>query len=289
MAPIYIGDVTNTSDRPALGTELDSATDANAAVTRAEALITPEQLKDRFLTGIPLYAAMPDPVTGIRYHIDDTKLKEEFIPSAVADIEMDMRVHILPMEVTRRLPFDLNEYKAMGFFRLPDTPVTEIMTLMVSDATLNPIFFVPTTWIEAGGLQKGQVNIIPLQPAFVGGGIVGSADSAGGAAFIALLGAKTWIARWWTIQYRAGFREGRIPRVVNDLVGCRAAIEVLSRLQATNRLTGYGLGIDGASQNISNPGPQVYKEAIENLETKYKRLTGKVKALLGRRIFVDNV
>lgn len=287
--PIFIGDVTNTSDRPALGNELDGATDAQGGVTRVEALITPEQLKDRFLPGIPLYAALPDPVTGIRYHIDDTKLKEEFISSAVADVEMETRVHVLPKEVSKRLPFDLHEYKQMGFFRLSDAPITEVIELFVSDATLNPIFFIPTTWIEAGGLQKGQVNIIPLQPAFVGGGIVGSADSAGGAAFIALLGARSWVARWWLIQYRAGFKEGRIPRVVNDLVGCRAAIDVLSRLAATNRVNSFGLGIDGTSQNIASPGPQVYKQAIEDLELKYKRLSGKVKALFGKRLFVDNV
>lgn len=287
--PVFIGDITNTSDRPALGNELDQATDASASFTRVEPLITPEQLRDRFLTGIPLYAAMPDPVTKIRYQITDTKLKEEFIPGALADVEMDTRIHLAPKEISARLPFDLNEYKQMGYFKLKDAPVTEIIELFVSDSTLNPIFFIPTTWIEAGGLQKGQVNIIPLQPAFVGGGIVGSADSAGGAAFIALMGARSWIARWWLIQYRAGFKEGRVPRVVNDVIGCRAAIDVLERLQATNRLTSYGLGIDGTSQNISNPGPQVYKEAIDGLEKKYKRLVGKMKVLFGRRIFSDNV
>lgn len=287
--PIFIGDVTNTSDRPALGNELDGATDASGGLTRVEPLLTPEQLKNRFLPGIPLVAALPDPRTGIRFEITDTMLKEDYIPGAVADVEIDTKINVLPKEISSRLPFDLNEYKQMGFFRLKDTPVTEIIELFVSDATLNPIFFIPTTWIEAGGLQKGQVNIIPLQPAFVGGGIVGSADSAGGAAFIALLGARSWVARWWLIQYRAGFKEGRIPRVVNDIVGCRAAIDVLARLAATNKLTGYGLGIDGSSQNISNPGPQVYKQAIEDLETKYKRLCGKVKTLFGRRIFVDNV
>lgn len=287
--PIFIGDVTNTSDRPALGNELDQATDAQGSLTRVEPLITPEQLKDRFLTGIPLYSALPDPVTGIRYHIDDTKLKEEFIPSAVADVEMDTRIHITPKEISARLPFDLAEYKQMGYFKLKDAPVTEVIELFVSDSTLNPIFFIPTTWIEAGGLQKGQVNIIPLQPAFVGGGIVGSADSAGGAAFIALLGARSWVARWWLIQYRAGFKEGRVPRAVNDVVGCRAAIDILARLQATNRVASYGLGIDGASQNISTPGPQVYKQAMEDLEAKYKRLVSKMKAIFGRRIFSDNV
>jgi len=289
MAPIFVGDVSNVSERPALGNELNSATDASGSFTRVEPLITPEQLRDRFLTGIPLYAALPDPVTGVRYHITDEKLKEEFIPGAIADLEMDMRIHITPMEITRRLPFDLNEYKSMGYFKLPDAPVTEVVELYVSDSTLNPIFFIPTTWIEAGGLQKGQLNIIPLQPAFVGGGIVGSADSAGGAAFIALMGARTWIARWWLIQYRAGFKEGRIPRVVNDVIGCRAAIDVLQRLQATNRVASYGLGIDGTSQNISTPGPQVYAVAVEGLEAKYKRLVGKMKALFGRRIFSDNV
>ncbi len=287
--PIFIGDLTNVSDRPALGNELDNATDGQGTITRVEALLTPEQLVNRFLPGIPLYSAIPDPVTGVRYHIDDTKLKEEFIPSAIADVEMDTRIHVLPKEISIRLPFDANEYKSLGYFKLKDAPVTEVIELFVADSTLNPIFFIPTTWIEAGGLQKGQVNIIPLQPAFVGGGIVGSADSAGGAAFIALLGARTWVARWWLIQYRAGFQEGRVPRVVNDVVGCRAAIDILSRLAATNRVASYGLGIDGTSQNILTPGPQVYKQAIEDLELKYKRLVGKMKALFGKRIFSDNV
>jgi hypothetical protein len=287
--PIFIGDVTNTSDRPSLGTDLDRATDGQGTITRTEPLITPEQLKDRFLTGIPLYAALPDPVTGIRYHITDTKLKEEFIPSAITDVEMDTRLFITPREISTRLPFDLNEYKSMGYFQLKDAPISEVIELYVSDSTLNPIFFVPTTWIEAGGLQKGRVAIIPLQPAFVGGGIVGSADSAGGAAFIALMGSRHWISDWWVIQYRAGFKEGRIPRAVNDVIGCRAAIDILSRLQATNRVASYGLGIDGASQNISTPGPQVYKVAMEDLEVKYKRLVGKLKALFGKKMFSSNV
>lgn len=287
--PIFIGDITNTSDRPALGSELDHATDGSASFTRVEPLITPEQLVDRFLPGIPLYSAMVDPVTNVRYHINDTKLKEEFIPGALADVELDTRIRITPQEISRRLPFDLNEYKSMGFFQLPDAPVIEIIELYVSDATLNPIFFIPTTWIEAGGLQRGRVGIIPLQPAFVGGGIVGSADSAGGAAFIALLGARAWVSDWWLIQYRTGFREGRVPRVVNDAIGCRAAIDILSRLQATNRVASYGLGLDGASQNISTPGPQVYKEAIADLEVKYKRIVFKLKGLFGKRMFSSNV
>lgn len=288
MAPIFTGDVTNTSDRPAIGNELDHATDGQATFIRVESLITPEQLKDRFLTGIPLYSALPDPITGKRYHIDDIKLRDEFIPGAIVDAELDTRIHITPKEISRRLPFDLNEYKQMGYFKLPDAPVTEVVELYVSDATLNPIFFVPVTWIESGHLQRGQVNIIPLQPAFVGGGMVGTSAS-GGAAFIALMGAKTWIASWWLIQYRAGFKEGRIPRAVNDIIGCRAAIDILQRLQATNRIAAYGLGIDGASQNISTAGPQVYKEAIEGLEIKYRRLSGKLKAMFGKRLFSDNV
>jgi len=287
--PIFVGDISSTSDRPSLGTSIDHATDGTGSVTRSEPLITPEQLKDRFLTGIPLYAFLPDPLTHVRYHIDDTKIKEEFIASAISDVEMDTRVFITPREITRRLPFDLNLYKSLGYIQLPDAPVSEIIELYVSDSTLNPVFFIPSTWIEAGGLQTGRVAIIPLQPAFVGGGIVGSADSAGGAAFIALLGARAWVSDWWLIQYRAGFTEGRIPRMINDVIGCRAAIDILSRLQATNRLTSYGLGIDGTSQNISNPGPQVYKTAIEDLEIKYKRLVGKTRALFGKKMFSSNV
>ena len=286
---IFIGDVTNTSDRSSLGTDLDSATDSSGAFTRVEPLLTPENLKIRFLPGISMASFLPDPVTGERFVITDTMLKEEFIASAIADVENDSRIHVTPLEVSRRLPFDLNLYKSLCYIQLPDAPISEIIELFVADSTNNPIFFIPSTWIEAGGLQKGQLNVIPLQPAFVGGGLVGTSDSAGGAAFIALLGARSWVARWWTIQYRAGFREGRVPRVVNDAIACRAAIDILSALQATNRVASYGLGIDGTSQNISSPGPQVYAKRIEDLEIKYKRMMGKLKALFGKRMFSDNL
>lgn len=274
--------------RPSLGSEMDHATDASAAFARVEPLLLPSQLVNRQLAGIPLYSALPDPVTKQRFNFGAPDVLNDFIEGAIGQVELETGLRVTPVEVTRRLAFDLPEYRQMGYVRVPDAPVLKVLSLSVTDASLNVIFSIPTQWIDVGHLQRGQINLLPLQPAFVGAGTVGTSDSAGGAAFIALMGARSWVASWWTIQYVTGFAEGRVPRVLNDLVGCRAAVNILQRIQATNKVASYGISLDGAGQNITTPGVQLYSQAIELLEKDYKTISSKLKARFGKKIFSDN-
>jgi hypothetical protein len=143
--------------------------------------------------------------------------------------------------------------------------------------------------VDPGQLKWGQVNIIPLMPAFIGqGGTLPSFD-AGGAAWLSILGQSGWVPSYWQITYVAGMDEGQIPTMVNELIGVVAAIRVLSLLAATNRVASYSLGLDAASQSINTPGPALYDAPIEKLEIRKKTIMGRLKAKWFRKFFVSNI
>jgi len=276
-------------DKLKVGSEYDNAIDAQASIDRYEPLLTVDQLKDRYLFGIPLVAPLPDPVTKKRAVMSDEMLKDA-IKRAVTTTEAAVGAgfHITPVQVQRRLPFDRAEYMSLGFFRIPETPILRISELMVKTADGAAVYVVPNNWIEPGQFKKGQISIIPLMPASIYGGSALPASS-GGAAWIAILGNMGWVASYWTLTAIVGFDEGHIPLQVNEAVGITAAIDVLGKLAALYRISSYSTGLDAASQSVSTPGPGIYTEAIQRLQDELKSKVNRLKSLYYKRIFVDNV
>jgi len=276
-------------DKLKLGSEFDNATDAQAATGRVEPLLTVDQLKERFLFGIPLVAALPDPITKKRAVYTDTMLKDA-IMRATSTVESDMGsgFHITATEVNRRLPFDRAEYQSMGFFRVPEAPILRVTELMVKTADGQAVYLVPLTWVDPGQFKKGMLSIIPLMPASLMGGSALPAFS-GGAAWLAILGNMGWVASYWSVKYIVGMDSGHIPMVVNETVGLTAAIDVLGKLAATYRVASYSTGLDAASQSVSTPGVALYDAAILRMQTEKKAKISQLRGLYYRRIFCENV
>lgn len=279
---------TGTGDRIKVGSEWDNTDDAQASVARYEPILTTDQLVERYLFGIPLVAALPDPVTKKRAVYTPTMLKDA-IMRACSTVEAEAGVHVTPVEVNRRLPFDRAEYRALGYFRVPDVPILRITSLQVRTADGTPVYNVPLNWVDPANFKKGQINIIPLMPAFIGqGGTLPSFD-AGGSAWLAILGQAGWVPGYWQMVYIVGMDEGHIPMVINELIGIVAAIDILGKLAATYRIASYSTGLDAASQSVSGPGPALYDAAIQRLQDEKKAKMGKVKAMYYRKLFSDNV
>src|SRR6185369_13911889 len=110
--------------------------------------------------------------------------------------------------------------------------------------------------------------------------------STGGAFFLSILGNRQWIPAYWKITYTSGFKDGMVPRVINELISTIAAMEILSQLAATYaRVQSHSLGIDGLSQSVSTPGPAVFQVRIQELTDKRKALVGKIRAKYGTKLF----
>ena len=251
-----------------------------------EPLITPELLKARHLFGIPLVSYAKDPDTGQRQRMTDPILKD-LIDRSVGEAELELRLEIMPRQYSKKLPFDRQAYASLGYMMLPDHPVQSLDKLAVTASNGSDLYLVPPDWVETAYIHTGQINIIPMTIAFqYGGFFVPSNSPNGGSAFLAILGQNPWIPAYWQVTYTTGFPEGRLPQMVNELIGVIAAIEALGLLATTNaRNSSHSIGVDGLSQSISTPGPQIYDARITLLVDKKDRLVRKLRSIFGTNLF----
>ena len=274
--------------KPALGSLMPTGA-VDSSWSRLEPLLTPQELKDLHLFGIPLVSFIADPITGKRQALTDA-IVERKIEGAVAICEAEVGISIFPTSITEKMPYDVNEFRALGFFMLRNRPVTSVERLAVVPPTGDEIFVVPLPWIETAYLHRGQINIIPFSLATAGGmfqPIV--TGTAGGSWFLSILGQKPWIPAFWQITYTVGWQDGKLPRLVNEYIGTVAAMEILSMLAATYRVNSHSLGIDALSQSISTSGPQLYMQRMTELQAKRAQLVGKLKKAFGLGFLSSNV
>lgn len=253
-----------------------------------EPLITPDQLKARHLFGIPLVSRMADPITGQRQRMTDPLLKDT-IDRAVAIAEAETHLIIMPRQFQEKLPFDRNQYASLGYLMLPQHPVSSLEKFAVTASNGADLYIVPPDWVEVAYIHTGQINVIPMTVAFQYGGYMmpgNTGGMAGGSAFLAILGQNPWIPAYWQVTYTAGFPDGKLPQIINELVGIIAAIDVLGLLATTNALnSSHSVGMDGISQSISTPGPQVYDARITLLTAQKELIVNKVRTMYGTKLF----
>ena len=271
-----------TNSKPAVGASFPENAIATAR-EQYEPLITPDLLVTRHLFGVPLISAQKDPRTGKAAILTDEMIAD-FITGAVAQAELELKIDIFPVQRQEKQPFDINLYNSFGYFQLSHRPCTSIDKMSVTPSNERDVYIVPNEWVEGAYLVRGQVNIVPLTVAFVQGTYIPQ-TSGGGAAYLQILGNKAWIPAWWSIVYTSGFKDGLLPRILNEYIGTIAAMEILSSLALTYaRSNSHSLGIDGLSQSVSTPGPQIFAVRLEELEKKKAAITKKVKALFGFKI-----
>lgn len=251
-----------------------------------EPLIDPALLKMRHLFGIPLVSFMVDPVTGKRQVFTDAIL-EDAIKRAVAVVETETHINIMPKTFRKKFPFDRQAYASLGYLMLPDKPVISLLKFAVVAANGSDLYLVPPDWIETAYIATGQINIVPMTVAFqYGGFFVPSNSPNGGSAFLAILGQNPWIPAYWQADYMCGFPDGKLPVIINELIGITAAIDILGLLATTNaRNSSHSVGMDGISQSISTPGPQLYDTRIALLKEQKDKLVSKVRSMYGTSIF----
>ena len=249
---------------------------------RLEPLLEPEQLVARQLWGIPLISKFKDLDTGKPMRITDDMLKD-YIQLAVDEAEQETGLIIMPTRFQEKLSYQKQDYESFSYLQLPHRPVSSIETLSVTLADGSAIFEFPLMWVETANLIHGQLNLLPLafQSGIGGTGIIGGdpgAGSGGTAVFFNSLWSRNWVAALFGVSYTAGFINGMLPKAVNELIGCIAAMKVLSMLAATYaRSTSQSLGIDGMSQGWSGPGPQVFALRMTELAAQRKLLVKKLK------------
>lgn len=276
-------DFTNAKTGPNLYPE----NSVDADYQRNEPMISPEQLVRRFLWGIDLSSQMKDPFTGkpVRWTPDMVK---DIIDSAIQTAEAELGIFIRPVTFREKYPFDRFAYASYGYFNVRQRPVSKVVSVAVTPPNGEDVYVMPLEWVELAYLPRGQINIIPMTAAQVGGDSTGisPASQNGGSFYLTVVQNRSWVPAYWQIEYVAGYCDGMVPRIVNDYIGTIAAMDMLSMLATTYaKVQSSSLGIDGLSQSVSTPGPQIFKVRMEELEKKRALYVKKIKSLTGRKIW----
>jgi len=252
-----------------------------------EPLVVPAILRQRHLFGIPLVSLAVDPTTGKRQVMTDDII-EDRIRSAVGMAELELHMDIMPKVRNDKFPFDRPAYQALGYMVLPKRPVISLEKISVTSSDGTNLYTLPPQWIETAYIHTGQINIIPINIGFQYGAMTTGTQGGnpGGLFFLAILGQNHWIPAYWKADYTTGFPDGKLPIVVNELIGIIAAIDILALLATTNaRNSSHSIGVDGLSQSISTPGPQIYDTRITMLMERKQTLINKLRALYGQKLF----
>jgi hypothetical protein len=265
----------------------DRAVDAQG-YTRLEPLLTPTDLRNRVLFGIPLVSDIADPVSKKRQVMSDDLLRD-IIVGAVNQLEADTGINLLPVQRIEPQPFDRNTFQQWGYIKTLHTPVLSVDQIQVKPNDGLGLYTVPLDWLSSANYITGQINIIPIMPVSSNNFSLTPAGQGAGAAFLALLNQMPWIPVFWEITYTTGFPDGAVPRIVNELVGCYAGKEILAMLAATSTASSRSLGMDGLSQSVSTPGPQRFDTRLQTLEEKRLRLLGKLRALYGKKFVMGTI
>lgn len=246
---------------------------------RIEPFLTPEQLKSRFLKGIPLVFFNGDKFT-------DAEFKDR-IYLAQNQAELNLNVTITRELRQEKLAFKREDYKAYIHLKASQGPLCSIHQLAIVSADKNVIFEIPPQWIETANFNKNLINVIPLLAAYGVSSVQGAVGNAG-IAFLAMMDGLNWTPAYWQIQYTSGVsnQEGTVPSVVNEYIGCIAAIEILSQIAATFIYNSQSQSQDGISQSSTGPGPRIYMLRIQELEKRIAKLERKLKAIFSQNFFV---
>lgn len=263
--------------------------DSDGGWTRVAPLITPEQVRMKHLWGVDLVSGVKDSVTGKRMVFTPEMIRDK-IDDVIATVELETGITIFPTQIAKRMPYDRHLYNSFGYMRLPNRPIMSVEAIDVVVSNDVTIYSVPLDWVDTGNLYLGQLNLIPLTIALSKSGASPPTSSVGASAVLNLLTNQAWVASFWQLKYTAGFPSGKIPKILNDLIGCVTAMEILSMLASTYAKNSSGsLGIDGLSQSVSTPGPEIFTRRLTDLADKRKMLTKKLKTTFGLNFFSGEV
>lgn len=257
--------------------------------SRLEPLLTPEQLISRYLFGIPLVSFLVNPITG-KHDVMTKDMLQDYIIRAVSKAEVLTGIDIFPVKYSEKVAFDRNLYLSFGYIQSTHKPIQSVDKLSVLPSNGVDVYIIAPEWIEPARFHRGQINIIPIQVGFQGGSYIPvDSNGMGGAYFLSILSGFNFIPSFWGLDYTTGFQDGAIPKFVNELIGCIAAMDILGMLMTTYRTSGHSLNLDGGGQSVSYNVLPVFQARIELLTQQRNEYIGKMKSLFTGKFVVGNV
>lgn len=211
---------------------------------KVEPLISVTQLKERYLYGIIIKDS-----NGVEL---PERVYQNYIDNAVSMLEHYLDLSITPViGFPEEKDYHFNEYTDWGFMMLNYYPVLRVQKIEMiyfRDETGEPdvIQEIPNNWIRLES-DSGIIRLIPNArfPASLQVGATGS--------YFPEVLRTNMVPNLWRVTYDYGFEDGKIPTLMNQVIGMLAASSALvvgGNLVLGAGIAGSSISLDSLSQSI---------------------------------------
>lgn len=235
--------------------------------TRNESLITPKQLKERYLFGIDLTDEAGN-------EIPDAVFQHQ-INSAVSYLEHKLDIVIFPTKIAaERYDYRQVDYTNFNFIQLKKRPVSEVTILKAKFPANRELVDYPTEWFVLEK-ESAQIQLSPVEGTFSG-----LIVTQGGAYVPLIYGAKDYWPHLFEITYTAGFCNDQIPVLINEMIGMQAAIrsfEILGDIVLGPGVASESVNLDGAGVSKGLTASAMFSAFSARIESYKKQMVEYIK------------
>lgn len=252
------------------------------SVDRFSPLPTVQDIKDRYLFGIPLVSSL----TGET--LSDSAI-DFYVKAAISELEHILDIYITPVVFREKHDYDRHDFTwSYNFMKLDHSPILNVSKLELSftnDQELPGFVNFPLEHVHVMS-QEGTIQLVPAFGTSLSGFLL-SAFS--GTQFHALRATgMNSFPGGIRVEYTAGFEQDKIPAAIAQLIGLMAGLSILSILgPILFPNTSISIGIDGASQSTGTFGPKHFNDRIDQMTKERDRQLDAVKGYYQKRFLYD--
>jgi hypothetical protein len=219
--------------------------------------LTPQYLKDNYLTGLVF--------TGADNQEVPPSFFDEKLADAIARLETLTGIDVLERTVTGEVhDYHSTDYQMFAFMQLFRIPAQRVTAVRATYPTGQTVQVYPTEWVQLT-VEHGQLHLVPTAGSLAQ---VMLGQGGGGADYLPFVfNGLSFLPGLWQVDYVSGFAPNAIPREVAAVICKLAAVEVLtvmSDLVGPLGVASSSLGVDGLSQSISRQLP-AFKARLDAL------------------------
>jgi hypothetical protein len=236
--------------------------------TRSESLVTPEDMKTRYLFGINLSDQEGNPVPEATI--------QHAINSAASYLEHELDIIIFKTKFVENYDYRRVDYSDFNFIQLKKRPACNVELLRAKFPNNRELVRYPEEWYV---LEKeaAQLQLSPVEGTF--SGLIVTQ----GSGYLPLIyGTRDHWPHLFEVTYTAGFEEDCIPVIINEMIGMQAAIrlfEILGDLVLGSGIAAENVGLDGANVGKNTTASAMYSAFSARVESYRKSLDDYKKAV----------
>lgn len=226
-----------------INTKTNDLSDPSAGVLGEGLIIrqflTAEQLKARYFFGLDLTDAKGNELPDATF--------QHFILQAIRWMEHQIDISIVPQVFTEKHDYHRLDYEAFQFLQLDNYPVLSVEELSVQYPSGQNVVVFPQEWLRLNG-ESGQIQVVPTA-----GTLSEFLVGQGGTFLPAIYHGMHFLPQLFSVEYTAGFEDGKVPGNIVDLIGMFASLgplHLFGDLIAGAGIANISLSMDGLSQAI---------------------------------------